>query len=251
MVTFWPYDYLPGYNPFISLWFTFALILCYLCFPVLKMLCQPNEGARALKRYLLWLGLFIFVFRVSLLAFFPDNFTVQHLDWWIQEKPFYWLWLILLGHHLGLYLKDERPMARLRVKLMSLGLAAYAGGGLILFWLTMNFNVDEAGLVNQRFFVREFVFYLAAQLGMFIFFAGLKLETGWLRGLILFAADKTFYVYMIHEAVYHKLLTAGGFNLDTVSGYLGFASLTFAVSLAAACFLKRAERLAWRLWEAV
>ncbi|MDR3038908.1 MAG: acyltransferase [Candidatus Adiutrix sp.] len=243
MVSFWPYEYLPDYNPFISLWFTFALILCYLCFPVLKLLCGPGEGPRAVKKYLLGLGLFLFVFRVSLLTFFPDNFTVQHLDWWIQEKPFYWLWLILLGHHLGLWLKDERAMARLRARLPLLGLAAYLSGGLALFWLTLNFNVDEAGLVNQRFFVREFVFYLAAQLGMFLFFAGLKLESARLSGLILFVADKTFYIYMTHEAVYHKILTAGGFDLDTAPGYLGFASLTFAVSLAVACLLKKAERL--------
>ncbi len=243
LVSFWPYDYLPDYNPFISLWFTFALILCYLFFPVLKMICADNPAARRLKKYLLWMGLFFFVFRNSLLVFFPDNFTVQHLEWWIQEKPFYWLWLMLVGHELALHLRKREIGGRPRAVLLSSGLAAYLVGGAVLFWLTMNFNVDETGDVNQRFFIREFVFYLLAQMGMFIFFAAMKVKSRAISALILFVADKTFYVYMIHEAVFKKLIKHTDFDLTAVSGYLAFSALAFALSFAVACLLKKSERL--------
>ncbi len=246
MVSFWPYDYLPGYNPFISLWFTFALILCYLFFPVLKMICADNAAARWLKKYFLWMGLFFFIFRNSLLAFFPDNFTIQHLEWWIQEKPFYWLWLMLVGHELALRLRKREISARLRAVLLPSGVAAYVLGGAVLFWLTMNFNVDETGNVNQRFFIREFVFYMLAQMGMFIFFAALKVRSRAISSLILFVADKTFYVYMIHEAVFKKMIKHTSFDLNTVAGYLAFSALAFALSLAFACLLKKSERLITR-----
>jgi surface polysaccharide O-acyltransferase-like enzyme len=189
VITTWPYDYLPDYNPFLSLWFSFALFLCYLCFPLLKMICSDNPASRKLKIYLLWLGGFFFVFRVTLLCIFPDSFTVQHLDWWIEEKPFYWLWLMLLGHELSLYLKNPVFLNKWRSIFLPVSFTAYIAGGLILYWLTMKYNVDELGLVNQRYFVREFFFYIFAQLGMFIFFCSLNPGRGFLSRLILFVAD--------------------------------------------------------------
>jgi surface polysaccharide O-acyltransferase-like enzyme len=242
LVSFWPYDYLPDYNPFISLWFTFALILCYLFFPVLKMICADNEAARTVKKYLMWMGLLFFIVRNSLLVFFPDNFTIQHLEWWIQEKPFYWLWLMMVGHELALYLRKREISDQLRRILLPSGIAAFIVGGGILFWLTMAFNVDESGDVNQRFFIREFVFYMLAQMGMFIFFAALKVRSQAISRLILFVADKTFYVYMIHEAVFKKLIKHTDFDITTVSGYLGFSVLAFALSLIFATLLKKGER---------
>lgn len=246
LISFWPYDYLPDYNPFISLWFTFALVLCYLCFPVLKMLCAENATARATKKYLLWLGFLFFVVRNSLLVFFPDDYTVQHLDWWIQEKPFYWLWLMLVGHHLAIYLRNPEFMDRVRPYLLPGGLAAYFLGSVILFWLTMCFNVDAKGDVNQRFFIREFVFYLLAQMGMFVLFASLRFKSRAVTGLIMFVADKTFYIYMIHEAVFKKMIKHTAFDLKTAGGYLSFVALSFAVSLLVAYVLKKTERLATR-----
>ncbi|UQZ90439.1 hypothetical protein C4J81_14985 [Deltaproteobacteria bacterium Smac51] len=246
LVSFWPYDYLPDYNPFISIWFTFALIMCYLFFPIMKMICADNETARGVKKYLLWMGLFFFICRNSLLAFFPDNFTIQHLDWWIQEKPFYWLWLMLVGHELAIYLRNPQTADRLRPMLVPGGVAAYLIGGSILFWLTITFNVAENGGVNQRFFIREFVFYMLAQMGMFILFASLKINSRAISSLILFVADKTFYVYMIHEAVFKKMIKHTDFDVHTVSGYLGFVILAFLVSLAIACVLKKTERVITR-----
>ena len=246
LVSFWPYDYLPDYNPFISLWFTFALIMCYLFFPILKMICANNDTARQVKKYILWMGLFIFIFRNSLLVFFPDNFTIQHLEWWIQEKPFYWLWLMLVGHQLAIHLRDQRTADRLRPILVPAGLAAYLIGGSILFWLTMTFNVDETGDVNQRFFIREFVFYMLAQMGMFILFASMKIKSRALAALVLFVADKTFYVYMIHEAVFKKMIRHTDFDISSVSGYLAFSALAFLTSLALASVLKKTERLIGR-----
>lgn len=199
LVSFWPYEYLPGYNPFISLWFTFALIMCYLFFPILKIICGEDEKARAVKKYFLILGLFFFIFRNSLLAFFPDNFTIQHLDWWIQEKPFYWIWLMLVGHELAIYLRKPEFVDKIRPILLPSGMVAYLLGGSILFWLTISFDVSADGDVKQRFFIREFVFYMLAQMGMFIMFASLKIKSLSLNRLILFVADKTFYVYIIHE----------------------------------------------------
>ncbi len=245
LISFWPYDYLPDYNPFISLWFTFALILCYLFFPVLKMICADNEAARQLKKYLLWCGLFFFIFRNSLLAFFPNNFTIQHLEWWIQEKPFYWLWLMMLGHELARSLRRPEIVDRLRVFLVPGGLLAYILGGAFLFWLTMNFNVDETGDSDQRFFIRQFVVYMTAQMGMFIFFAALKVRSRALNSLILFVADKTFYVYMIHEAVFKKWIKHTDFDLTTAFGYLAFSASAFALSFAVAVLLKKIERLAF------
>lgn len=246
MISFWPYEYLPDYNPFISLWFTFALIMCYLFFPILKIICGDNSNAKSVKKYFLWLGLFFFVFRNSLLVFFPDNFTVQHLDWWIQEKPFYWLWLMLVGHQLAVYLRNPEFVDKMRPVLIPSGLAAYLIGGSLLFWLTLSFDVNADGGVKQRFFIREFVFYILAQFGMFIMFASLKIKNLALNRLILFVAEKTFYIYMIHEAVFKKMIKHTCLDIGTVSGYLGFACLAFGVSLMFACLLKKIERLVGR-----
>lgn len=246
LISFWPYDYLPNYNPFISLWFTFAMIMCYLFFPILKIICGENESAKSVKKYFLWLGLFFFVFRNSLLAFFPDNFTIQHLDWWIQEKPFYWLWLMLVGHQLAIYLRNTEFAERKRSILVPSGLAAYLIGGGILFWLTISFDVSDGGGIKQRFFIREFIFYILAQFGMFIMFASLKIKNLTLNRLILFVAEKTFYIYIIHEAVFRKMIKHTSLDIDTVSGYLGFACLAFGVSLIFACFMKKLERLVER-----
>jgi surface polysaccharide O-acyltransferase-like enzyme len=243
LITFWPYDYLANYNPFISLWFTFALIMCYLFFPVLKMICADAPEARSVKKYLMWCGLFFFIFRNTLVAIFPENFTVQHLEWWIQEKPFYWLWLMLIGHELAIYLRKREISAKLRHVLVPSGFLAFVIFGSLLYWLTITFNVDETGDSNQRFFIREFAVYMLAQMGMFIFFAALKIRTPFISRTILFIADKTFYVYMIHEAVFKKLIKHTSFDITTVGGYLGFSLLAFALCLALATALKKTERL--------
>ncbi|MDR2140909.1 MAG: acyltransferase [Deltaproteobacteria bacterium] len=242
LITTWPYDYLPDYNPFLSLWFSFALLLCYLCIPLLKMICADNPEARKLKGYLLGLGAIFFIFRVSILCAFPDSFTAQHLDWWIEEKPFYWLWLMILGHELALYLKKPEFLRKWRPKLLSASLGTYILGGVTLFFLTMTFNVDPEGLVDQRYFVREFVFYFLAQVGMFVFFCALPPWRGWVGRAILFVADKTFYIYIIHEAVYLKLMAVTSPDLTSLSHYLGFGALTFGVALVIGCLLKALER---------
>jgi surface polysaccharide O-acyltransferase-like enzyme len=242
LITTWPYDYLPDYNPFLSLWFSFALFLCYLCFPVLKIICADNEKSRKLKRYLLWLGGIFFVFRVTLLCIFPDSFTVQHLDWWIEEKPFYWLWLMLVGHELARHFKNPDFLAKWRKILLPSSFMAYVSGGLILYVLTMKFNVDEYGLVNQRYYVREFFFYIFAQMGMFIFFCSLNPGRGLLSRIILFVADKTFYIYIIHEAVYIKLLAVTGYDLTILPNYLTFAVLTFMIALGFGTVFKKTEK---------
>ncbi|MDR1606888.1 MAG: acyltransferase [Deltaproteobacteria bacterium] len=242
LITTWPYDYLPDYNPFLSLWFSFALLLCYLCFPILKMICANNPEARRVKGYLMAAGAIFFILRVTILCAFPDSFTAQHLDWWIEEKPFYWLWLMLIGHELALHLKNPEFLSQWRPLLRPLSLGVYFLGGLILYLLTMAYNIAPDGLVDQRYFVREFVFYFLAQLGGFVFFCVLKPWSGFLGRSILFVADKTFYVYIIHEAVYIKLMAATGPDLTNVPNYLGFAILTFAVSLVFAVMLKKLEK---------
>jgi hypothetical protein len=200
-------------------------------------------AARRVKRYVLAIGFVFFVFRVSLTCIFRDDYAIQHLDWWIQEKPFYWLWLMLVGHHLAIYFKDPDFLARWRGKLLWTALSAYAVGGLILFWLTMKEGRLPDGGVSQRFFEREFALYLAAQMGMFVFFVSLDPGRGLLAKAALFVADKTFYVYLIHESVYHKLLGVAAFNLELTGHYLGLAGATFLISLAVAIGLKKAERL--------
>ncbi|MDR0548477.1 MAG: acyltransferase [Deltaproteobacteria bacterium] len=242
IITTWPYDYLPDYNPFLSLWFSFALFLCYLCVPFLKIICANNSEAKRLKGYLIGLGSVFFIFRVTILCAFPDSFTAQRLDWWIEEKPFYWLWLMLIGHELALYLKDPKFIQKWRPLLGSLSLLAYVLGGLILYIFTKLYNVDHQGLVDQRYFVREFVFYFIAQSGAFIFFCCLPTWRGFLGRLILFVADKTFYVYIIHEAVYIKLLAVTGVDLTELGPYLGYGVLTFAISLVVAVVFKKIEK---------
>jgi surface polysaccharide O-acyltransferase-like enzyme len=247
LITTWPYDYLPNYNPFLSLWFSFALLLCYLCFPVLKMICSDSPRCRSLKIYLLWMGGFFFVFRVTLLCFFPDSFTVQHLDWWIEEKPFYWLWLMMLGHELARHFKKPGFWEKHRARLLPASLAAYIGGGFILYILTMKYNVDEQGLVNQRYFVREFIFYILAQLGMFVFFCSLSPGRGFLSKVILFTADKTFYIYITHEAIYYKLQFLTGRDMTGVSNYLSLGILTFLTALVLGTVFKKLEKSLARL----
>jgi surface polysaccharide O-acyltransferase-like enzyme len=241
-ITTWPYDYLPDYNPFLSLWFSFALFLCYLCVPVLKAICAPTPEARRLKSYLLGLGAFFFIFRVTILCVFPDSFTAQHLDWWIEEKPFYWLWLMLIGHELAIYLKNPAFLAKWRPLLLSASLMVYVLGGLVLYLLTMAYNVDSQGLVDQRYFVREFVFYFLAQAGAFVFFCCQKPVGGLMGRIIIFVADKTFYIYVAHEAVYIKLLAATGADLTVLGVYLLFGALTFAVALIVGTILKKIEK---------
>jgi surface polysaccharide O-acyltransferase-like enzyme len=242
LVTTWPYDYLPDYNPFLSLWFSFALLLCYLCFPVLKIICADNPEAKRVKGYLLAIGAVFFIFRVTILCAFPDSFAAQHLDWWIEEKPFYWLWLMLVGHELSLYLKNPEFLAKWRRVISPLSFTVYIFGGLVLYLLTIAYNVDGQGLVDQRYFVREFVFYFLAQLGAFAFFCCLRPWRGFLGQAVLFVADKTFYVYILHEAVYIKLLAATGVDLTVLPNYLAFGALTFIVALGFGVVLKKIEK---------
>ncbi|MDR2461325.1 MAG: acyltransferase [Deltaproteobacteria bacterium] len=242
LITTWPYDYIPGYNPFISLWFSFALFLCYLCIPLLKIICADNPKARRLKHYILALGVIFFVLRVTLLCLFPQSFTFQHLDWWIEQKPFYWLWLMILGHEIAYYWKQPGFADKWKAKIIYPSLITYLLGGTILFFMTMAFNVDDKGLINQLYFNREFFIYLAAQLGMFMFFVCLDPGKGLISKIILFVADKTFYIYIIHEAVYHKLVEVTGITFYSKLNYLGFGVLTFVVCLVISIFLKKIEK---------
>jgi surface polysaccharide O-acyltransferase-like enzyme len=242
LVTTWPYDYVEGYNPFLSVWFSFALFLCYLFIPFLKIVCADSPGSRRLKRYVLWAGAVFFVARVTLRCLFMDSFTFQHLDWWISQKPFYWLWLMTLGHEFRVVWDRPGFRERWRRKILWGSLAAYLAGGSLLFFMTMAFNVAPDGRVNQLYFNREFAPYLFAQLGMFLFFMSLDPGRGLLSRAILFVADKTFYTYIIHEAVYHKLLYLTGWDLTELGGYLSFGVLTFAVSTCLAVVFKRIEK---------
>jgi surface polysaccharide O-acyltransferase-like enzyme len=242
LITQWPYQYIDGYDPFISLWFTFALLLCYLCIPLLKVICAENPVSRKLKMYLLGLGAFFFVFRVSLVTFFPDSFFFQHLDWWIEEKPFYWLWIMLIGHELHRVFRDKELLDKWRARLASYGLAAFILGGVALYCLSLAFGVGPGGSVSQRFFVREFVVYFLAQLGMFVFFLSLNPGRGLLSRAILFVADKTFYVFILHEAVYHKLLQVTGLDMTRLGDYLALSVITFAAALVIGTACKKIEK---------
>jgi surface polysaccharide O-acyltransferase-like enzyme len=243
LITQWPYEYVPGYNPFISLWFTFALLLCYLCIPLLKIICAENPTSRKLKIYLMYLGGVFFVFRVSLLCFFPNSFAVQHLDWWIEQKPFYWLWLMIIGHELNRVFRDRAFLDKWRRKLCVTSLAMYILGGVALYSLTMAFNVDPTdGLVNQRYYAREFVIYFLAQMGMFVFFLSLNPRHGLLSRAILYVADKTFYIYILHESVYHKVLWLTGLDTDVLVDYLVASFYTFLIALIFAIIFKNIER---------
>jgi surface polysaccharide O-acyltransferase-like enzyme len=241
-LTTWPYDFVEGYNPFLSAWFSFALFICYLFIPFLKIVCAGDPKSRRLKRYVLWAGAAFFVLRVSLRISFQDSYAFQHLDWWLSQKPFYWLWLMTLGHEIRTVWDRPGFREKWRRKIMWGGLAAYLGGGTFLFFVTMAFNVAPDGNVNQIYFEREFAPYLFAQLGMFMLFVALDPGRGLVSKAILFVADKTFYTYIIHEAVYHKLLAVTGSDLTRLRGYLGFGVLTFAVSTGIAVFLKRIEK---------
>jgi hypothetical protein len=242
LITTWPYLYIEGYNPFISLWFTFALFLCYLCIPLLKIICAENQLARKLKIYLLWMGAIFFVLRVSLVCFFPNNFTMQHLDWWIEQKPFYWLWLMLIGHELRRVFNDRGFLERWRVKLGAVSLVGYVLGGAALYCLTMAYNVAADGLVNQRYFNREFILYFLAQLGMFVFFVTLNPGKGFLSKIILYVADKTFYIYILHEAVYHKVLELTDLSSTRISDYLLTSIITFLIALFFGIIFKKIEK---------
>jgi surface polysaccharide O-acyltransferase-like enzyme len=242
LATTWPYKYVEGYNPFISLWFTFALFLCYLCIPILKLVCQESASSRRLKVYIMWLGGLVFVVRVSLVCLFPNSYAMQHLDWWIEQKPFYWLWLMVLGHELNRVFRDRDLLGRIRARLSLASLAAFVLGGVALYQLTMAFNVDLEGLSNQVFYAREFVIYFLAQLGMFVFFVTLDPGRGLLSRAILFVADKTFYIYVSHEAVYHKLLALTGYDTDKLGDYMLASALTFLASLALGIVFKAIER---------
>jgi surface polysaccharide O-acyltransferase-like enzyme len=241
-VTTWPYEYVQGYNPFLSVWFSFALFLCYLFIPFLKMVCADSPSARKLKRYVLWGGAVFFVLRVTLRDTFTSSFTFQHLDWWISQKPFYWLWLMTLGHEIRVVWDTPGVREKWRRKVMWGSLAAYLLGGTALFFATMAWNVAPDGQSNQIYFNREFAPYLVAQLGMFLFFVSLDPGRGLCSKAILFVADKTFYTYIIHEAVYHKLLAVTGYDITRLRGYLFFGVLTFAVSTCLAVPMKRIER---------
>jgi peptidoglycan/LPS O-acetylase OafA/YrhL len=247
MITTWPYDYLPGYNPFLSLWFTFALFLCYLFIPLLKLICADTPSARKLKVYILCLGFVFFIVRVTLLNLFPHNFTFQHLDWWIEQKPFYWLWVMILGHEIGVKFGNPDFKLKWKDKLRLPSLLLYLMGGTVLFFMTMKWNISPEGQVNQRYFNREFLIYVIAQLGMFLFFVSLSPGKGILAKVILFVADKSFYIYIIHEAVYHKLLYVLKTDLSTIGNYILFGILTFMVSLFFAVILKKTEKSAINL----
>jgi surface polysaccharide O-acyltransferase-like enzyme len=242
LVTQWPYQYIEGYNPFISLWFTFALFLCYLCIPILKLICAETVVSRKLKIYILWLGAVFFVVRVTLLCAFPDSFAVQHLDWWIEQKPFYWVWVMLLGHELHRLFKDGTILEKWRSRLCPTSLAVYVLGGVALYCLTMAYNVDAEGLVNQRYYVREFALYFLAQLGMFVFFLSLNPGHGAVSKVILFVADKTFYIYIIHESVYHKILELTDFDTNYLKDYILASVATFLVALLIGTLFKKIEK---------
>jgi surface polysaccharide O-acyltransferase-like enzyme len=242
IVTNWPYEYIEGYNPFISLWFSFALFLCYLFIPLLKIICGEAPGARRLKLYIIGAGAFFFIVRVTLLCVFTDSFLFQHLDWWIEQKPFYWLWVMIVGHEIRRIWDSPGFRERYRGRVLSASLAVYLLCGTVLFFITMEYNVAPDGLVNQVFFNWEFVIYVAAQLGMFLFFMALEPGTGLFGKAVLFVADKTFYIYIIHEAVYHKLLAVTGWDITRIGGYLTFGALTFATATALAVPMKKIER---------
>ncbi|MDR1080747.1 MAG: acyltransferase [Deltaproteobacteria bacterium] len=244
LVTTWPYDYVDGYNPFLSVWFSFALFLCYLFIPFLKIVCADTPSSRKLKRYVLLAGAIFFVVRVTLRCLFMDSFTFQHLDWWISQKPFYWLWLMILGHEIRAVWDAPGFREKWRRKILWGSLLVYLAGGTALFFATMAWNIAPDGQSNQLYFNREFAPYLLAQLGMFLFFMSLDPGRGLASRVILFVADKTFYTYIIHEAVYHKLLAVTGYDISRLWGFLSFGVLTFAVSTCFAVVLKRLEKTA-------
>ena len=103
--------------------------------------------------------------------------------------------------------------------------------------------MDETGYVDQRFFAREFVVYLMAQLGMFTVFLSIPITSPVLARPILFVAEKIFYVYIIHEAVFKKILLHKDFDRTQVDEYLAFVLLTFIVSFTIACCMKKIEKL--------
>lgn len=244
-INFWPYEYLPDYNPFGPLWFTFAFILCYLFFPLLAVMCGNGREARALRRYFLCLGLVVFVLNGSLRTLFTGTAVFAQLDWGIPQKPFYWLWLILLGYQVRIFVRErQETLARLRPVLIASGLALFLTGGVILFHLTRLHDMDANGYVSQHFFAREFVIYLAAQLGIFMVFALLPpIARPSLAEPIRFIANKVFYIYIIHDPVFKIVLAHIPFDVSRVDDYLALIAVTFATSLSIACGLKKAETL--------
>ncbi len=161
---------LPGVSLFGPVWFIFDMILCYLTFPILKLICADNEAARSAKKYILWMGLFLFVFRSSLDVCFPDNqFVTRSLLRVTPLKHAYWLWVILLGHQLGVYFKNLQTTRPAGPILLSSSLLVYIGCASIIFWLTLNFSINDKGIVTGRFFNRAFILSVLSYTALFIF----------------------------------------------------------------------------------
>lgn len=254
VVTCGQLGYVPEYNvAFGHLWFVYALFQCYLLFPVLKLLCADNAAALAAKKYTLVLGLLVFVGIGTAKSVFAGSETIQNLPS-VPLTPFYWIWLMLAVQHLSLFLRNEAARNRYRSGLIAGGLALYAIGSLGCYYLTLSGHVEIDPVSGQpfgidRFYERNFILYLIGNFGAFAFFLGLPITGAVPRKIVLFLADKTFYVYILHWIVMTKVREI--LPLDRGKAIFDFylLAITYVICLGLACLLKWLERRLNSLWD--
>jgi len=186
----------------------------------------------------------------------PDAFVITRTLPGIQERPFFWLWVMLAAQHFSLFLKNPEARKKYRHWLVFGGIGLYALSSVALTWLTWRFIDPETGLPypDQRFFNRQFLPYFIGNVGVFLFFLGLPPMSRIVRKIVYFLADKTFYVYVVHSVpviwfacrvrVYRDSALGEMLWIDrnSVADNLYGLILIVAAAFAAACLLKGLER---------
>lgn len=222
-------------------WFMFALYKCYLFYPVLKPLCVDGPAEEWVKRYVMILGGVLLVVAPSLRLLAPDSVFSTMIV--LPESPFLYLWTILLGNHLYASLRDpvrgESRRRRLRIWAPSAYVLSVTG----IYLLTLAFDNGEEG-IRGIFLERGFILLFAGNLAAFAFFCSVRITGERLGDIVCSAANKVFYVYLVHMAVDQVVIHwVYPYELShPVLPRLAVTGGVAAVSYLIACLLRRAER---------
>lgn len=222
-------------------WFMFALYKCYFFYPVLKPLCVDGSAEAWVKRYVVILGGALLVAAPSLRLLAPDSILATIVA--LPESPFLYLWTMLVGNHVYAALGDPLlgEARRRRARFWAPALYFFCVTGIYL--LTWMFDTGEKG-IQGIFLERGFIFMVMGNIAAFAFFCAVRIRNERVGAMICSAANKVFYVYLVHMAV-DQVVIHWICPYERSHPLLPRLAVTAGVTVASygiACFLRWAER---------
>ncbi len=227
------------------LWYVWAYMRLIIWFPLLRLLCKDEVKENKIRRGYLILTLLCMT--LSSIWLIPQHLLKTDITVTIFSPFDINILYVLLGYEMYIWIKKERErdffwknINTRKMKRISVVVILFMN--ILLFGISM--LCKGIDLKFNNFASIKMITVIISTVCIFYIFMHIEVKES-LKKMILFIADKTFYIYLLHYMIIRKITTSVKFKeiLDSMNGWVSFVLISlsaFVISLMAATLIKSA-----------